>query len=145
MKEAAKENDISISQVHGLFPMYFPGEDARNEYIIEVTEKMFAVCEYLECKTIVVHPWPAPDKTREEEREINLNIYRKLIPAAKKYHVTICLENLFKHYDMDCYDGACSNVDEAVWYIDRLNAEAGEELFGFCLGKMMTESLWNIV
>lgn len=133
LKNATKKYDVNISQLHGLFPMYFPGEDARNEYIIKVTEKLFAVCEYLGCKTIVIHPWPGPNLRKEAEREINLSFYRKLISAAKKYHITICLENLFKHYDLDCYDGALSNVDEAVWYIDTLNAEAGEEIFGFCL------------
>lgn len=133
MKEAAKDHDIHISQNHAMFPIYFPNEDARNEYIIEVLEKMFAVSEYLECKAVVVHPWSGPTMRKEEERKVNLNFYRRLIPMAKKYGITICLENLFKHYDFDCYHGACSNAEEAIWYIDTLNAEAGEDIFGFCL------------
>lgn len=133
LKNAATENDISIAQLHGLFPMYFPGEDERNEYIIEVAEKMFAVCEFLNCKSIVIHPWSGPDIHKAEEKQINLNIYRQLIPAAKKHGVIICLENLFKHYNLDCFEGACSNAEEACWYIDTLNAEAGEDIFGFCL------------
>lgn len=132
LKNAAKDNDVSISQLHGAFPMYFPGEDTRNEYLIEVTEKMMAVCQYLDCKAIVIHPWTGPDLQKEEEQNINLNMYRRLIPAAKKYGITVCLENMFKHYDLDCYEGGCSTADEACWYIDTLNEEAGDEIFGFC-------------
>lgn len=133
LKEAIKKYDISISQLHGLFPMYFPGEEARNEYIIQVAEKMMAVCKYLSCKYIVIHPWSGPDLYKEEEKEVNLRIYSQLIPAAHKYGVTICLENLFKHYDLDCFSGVCSSAEEACWYIDTLNNAAGEEIFGFCL------------
>ena len=132
LKKATKEYGIAFSLFHGAFPMYFEGEDARNEHLIEVTEKMFAVAEYLECKYVVVHPWSGPNLHKEEEKEVNLKLYRRLMPAAKKYGVTICLENLFKHYDLDCFSAACSNAEELCWYIDTLNAEAGEELFGVC-------------
>lgn len=133
LKEAAEKNDISFSQFHGAMPMYFPGEDERNEYYIQVTEKMMAVCQYLNCKYIVIHPWSGVEIRKEEEIEINMNLYRKLIPGAKKYGVKVCLENLFKHYGQVCIEGTCCNVDEACQYVDTLNAEAGEEVFGFCL------------
>lgn len=133
MKRAIKGNGISISQFHGVFPIYFPGEDAKNDYLIEVTEKMMAVCKFLDCPVIVIHPWTGSDIHKEEEREINLNIYRRLIPTAKRYGVMVCLENMFKHDHLHGYEGACSDATEACWYIDTLNAEAGGELFGFCL------------
>ena len=132
LKQAAKENDIGFSQLHGLFPMYDPDDEAKNAYLIAVTEKMMAICQYLECENIVVHPWTGPKLPKAEEREINLAIYRKLIPAAKQYGVTVCLENLFKHDNIRCFAGACTEAEEACWYIDTLNHEAGEELFGFC-------------
>lgn len=132
LKNAAQKYEVNISQLHGVFPMYFPEEDARNEYIIEVTEKMFAICEYFGGKNIVVHPWSEPTLRKEEEQAINFSFYRKLIPSARKHNLIICLENLFKHYDLECYDGALSNVQEAVFYVDALNEEAGEEIFGFC-------------
>ena len=44
----------------------------------------------------------------------------------------VCLENLLNLYEWDPYEGNCSNADEAVWFLDTLNAEAGEEVFGFC-------------
>jgi sugar phosphate isomerase/epimerase len=133
MKKAMNENGIVFSQWHGLFPIYYPGEDAKNEYLMKVTDTMIALCSYMECPAIVMHPWTGLDISKEEEMQINLNLYRRMIPAAKKYGVMISLENLFKHYGIDCVEGSCADVTEAVRYIDQLNEEAGEEIFGFCL------------
>lgn len=133
LKTAAMENGISFLQTHGICWMHSYQRDDINDYIIKITEKHIAACEYLGCRAIVIHPWTGSDLRKEEEREINLNTYRRLIPAAKKHGVTICLENLFINYDLDCYEGGCSYVDEVCWYIDTLNAEAGEDIFGFCL------------
>lgn len=132
LKEALKEEGIAFSQFHGLFPMYYPGEDALNDYLVMVTEKMMAVCEYLNCKMIVIHPWSSPGEPKEVEYEANLGFYRKLIPAAKQYGVTICLENMFKHHYLKCIEGSCSSAEEACWYVDTLNEEAGKKIFGFC-------------
>lgn len=149
LKKAAVENEIAFSQLHGIFPMYFYGEDARNQYILNVTEKMFAICRYLDCDLIVIHPWSGPDLHKDEEKEINLKMYRQLIPVAKKYGITICLENLFKHYDHDCFTAACSSAEEACWYIDTLNDEAGEKVFGFCLdvghAHVTTQNLYQYI
>lgn len=149
LKKVTKEHEICFSQLHGIFPMYFYGEDARNQYILNVTEKMFAICRYLDCDLIVIHPWSGPDIHKDEEKEINLRMYRQLIPAAKKYGITICLENLFKHYDHDCFSATCTSAEEACWYIDTLNKEAGEELFGFCLdighAHVTTQNLYQYI
>ncbi|MBO5269191.1 MAG: sugar phosphate isomerase/epimerase, partial [Clostridia bacterium] len=63
----------------------------------------------------------------------NMNMYRSFMPGAKKYKVKICLENLFGNYKGRIIEGACTEVSEACAYIDALNAEAGEDVFGLCL------------
>ena len=63
---------------------------------------------------------------------MNMQMYPKLIPAAKKYGVKICLENMFAFIGGHGIARACANVDEACRYIDALNEMAGEEVFGFC-------------
>lgn len=133
LKEALEKYDFSMSQAHGIFQIYTPGEDALNDYRIQVTEKMMAVCNYLDCRAIVIHPWTGSDLHKDEEKEINLSIYRRLIPAAKKYKVKVCLENLYKHRGIEYFEGACTDAYEACWYVDTLNKEAGEDVFGFCL------------
>ncbi len=134
LRDAARKYDIEISQMHGPFPMWVQDRDAMNEYTIMATEKCFAIMQYIGCKNIVVHPTNAQYLlNKDAEREINLNIYRRLIPAAKKYGITVCLENLFANIKGRIMEGPCADVAEIVWYIDKLNEEAGENVFGFCL------------
>ena len=148
-KKEADDNGISFSQVHGLFPIYYPEQEEKNRYVIEMTKKMMAVCQYLDCKVLVVHPWSRPELRKEEVRQVNLDIYRQLIPAAKQYGVTICLENLYTMYVDSYHEGTCTDAEEACWYIDTLNAEAGENLFGFCLdvghANMMGKNIYQYI
>lgn len=133
LKETMKANDLSFCQSHGVFPMYFQGEDKKNESLLRAAERSLEVCQYLNIPAMVLHPWTGLDMHKEDEIEINLSICRYLMPMAKKCGVKICLENLFRHQGLNCTEGACADAKEAVWYIDTLNAEAGEEVFGFCL------------
>ena len=131
IKEAADKNGVRFGQAHAPFPLYVSGCDELNEYLIMVIEKECAVCQYLGCPALVVHP-DTNTADKALEREINLSMYRKMIPAGKKYGVKLCLENMFAHVEGHLVGGACAEATEAVWYIDTLNAEAGEDVFGYC-------------
>lgn len=130
-KEAAEKYGIAFGQAHAPFPMHLEGNDEINAHLITVVEKCAAICEYLGCPALVVHPWVSSNKDRE--REVNLDMYRKMIPIGKKYKsVKLCLENIYDRFAGRPVIGCCCEAREAVWYIDTLNAEAGEEIFGFC-------------
>ena len=130
---AMEANNLVFSQWHGIFPIYYPNDAARTEYLLKMTDVMIALCAYTNCPAIVIHPWTSKVLTKKQEMDINFDLYRRLIPAAKKYGVKICLENLFFRPGRDCLEGACADVGEAIAYIDQLNEEAGEEIFAFCL------------
>ena len=131
LKEACEKYDVQIGQMHAPFPVWVKDMDAVNDYMIMVIEKICAICKYVGCPAFVVHP--ISRSTNEKEIETNLALYRRMIPGAKKYGVKICLENIFSRYKDHIIEGRCSDVRDACMYIDTLNAEAGEELFGFCL------------
>lgn len=132
LKEASEKSGVAIGQMHAPFPVYFEGLDAVNAKIFDALDKCFAVCEFVGCPAIVVHPTKA--ETRDAEWELNLKIYRSLIPIIKKYKgVKICLENIFSRRPGIIMDGRLSIVDDAVRMIDLLNEEAGGDYFGFCL------------
>lgn len=131
VKEAAERNNVKISSMHAPFPLYVKGKDSVNDYLISTIDKTCAICQYLECPALVTHPYSCKDKVLE--KEINLNMFRKMMPYAKKYGVILCLENTFKHDRGHITEGACSDAAEVCWYVDTLNEEAGEEIFGFCL------------
>lgn len=147
-KEAADRIGVRYGQMHAPFPVYVEGNDAANEAIIDAVEKCMAVCALFACPYLIVHPiiWSG---SKAEEYEMNMAFYQKLIPAAKKYGVCICLENMFDGSTGHIVEAVCSDFADAVQYIDELNAIAGEEIFGFCydvghatlLGKNQRRSL----
>ncbi len=149
LKKVSEKYEIAIAQAHSLFPIYYHGQEDKNRYVVEITKKMIAVCGYLECDALVIHPWSNPELRKEEIRQINLDIYRKLIPAAKQYGVKLCLENLYTMYMSSYHEGTCTDAEEACWYIDTLNAEAGENIFGFCLdvghANMMSKNIYQYI
>lgn len=132
LKAALKKYGVEVVQMHAPFPIYMDGLDEFNEFFITVIDKCCAVCEFLECSKLIVHPKNSP-LDYDGEKKLNLDIYRRMIPSAKRYGVTICLENLFIHYKGRFTEGVCSDVNEFCWYVDTLNAEAGENVFGCCL------------
>lgn len=132
LKEASEKTGVVISQMHAPFPCFFRDMPEVNEYIVGALDKCFAVCEYVGCPAIVVHPNAGANKN--DEMEINLNFYRTLIPVIKKYHgVKICSENIFIRRGQRMVAGRFADAAEACKLLDTLNAEAGGDYFGFCL------------
>lgn len=133
LKEASEKTGVIIGQMHAPFPVWFEGFDKVNDHIRMAIDKCFAVCEYVGCPAIVVHP--VAGVTREDEWQKNLALYRTFIPLIKKYKgVKVCLENIFgRKPSRELIQGRFSNVDEAVKMIDILNSEAEGDYFGFCL------------
>lgn len=135
-KDAAEKYGIDNYQAHAPFRSYVHGAGEYNDYLIEVLKRTIIGCDYIGCHCLIVHPFfNRYDEmmTPEEEWELNINNYAKLIPLAKKHHVTICLENMFTGHRGKIYAACCSDFATACKYVDTLNEMAGEEIFGFCL------------
>lgn len=132
LKEASEATGVAITQMHAPFPVWFKEKDEVNAYIRMALDKCFAVCEYIRCPAVVVHP--VSRSTKEKEWDTNMELYRSLIPLIKKYSgVKICLENIFSRRPNRIIEGRLSNAADACRMIDELNAEAGGDYFGFCL------------
>lgn len=130
IKAAADKYGIAFAQAHAPFPAYRLGDDEYNKYLIETIEKCMEACVFLGCPAIVVHPFCHID--RKVAEEANLSVYRALIPAAKKYGVKVCLENIFFYHGGRIVVIDCSDAKRAAALVDKLNEEAGEDVFGFC-------------
>ena len=148
MKAQADALGLQIGQMHAPFPVYADGNESANRALFDAMCKCMAVCRVLDCPYLIVHPI-AWNGTAQEEWDKNIGFYSALIPAAKKYGVCICLENMFHGVNGLMTEAVCSDCITAAWYIDTLNEIAGEECFGFCfdlghmtlLGKHICESL----
>ena len=134
-KEAADRYGVRIHQAHSPFPTYINGNDELNDELMVVAEKCIKLCKFFECKYLIVHPaFNNYDERMEPDDEWDLNIerYSKLIPALKKNGVICCLENMFTSHNAKRYEAICSDFNEAAAYIDELNGIAGKKCFAFC-------------
>lgn len=148
LKAAIAKHGVTVDQMHAPFPMGKIGADAadhpaEHDYAIMAAEKCLALAQYLGCRAVVVHPMCLLEN-KAREWEMNLAMYRRLIPAARKYGVVVCLENLFMRRNGHTLAGCCGDVFEACRYIDTLNEEAGQTCFGFCydIGHAMLAGRW---
>ncbi|BBF44119.1 hypothetical protein lbkm_2807 [Lachnospiraceae bacterium KM106-2] len=98
----------------------------------ELLEKAIKLCNRMECKSLVVMPLDG-NIGSQETWEKNKNFYLQLIEVARKYQVKILLNNQYRDQNSHLVRGVCSDGSEAAAWIDRLNQEAGEERFGFCM------------
>jgi len=136
MRDAAKKYGIDNYQAHSPFPSYIADNDEQNDFMIEVLRKTIIGCDAMNCRNLIVHPFflgYSRQLSPEDEWNINIDRYSRLIPTARQYGVTICLENMFDVFRGRVYASCCSQIDTACRYVDTLNEIAGEKLFGFCL------------
>lgn len=148
--ELAAKYGLTFGQTHAPFPTMIKGDEEKSEKMVRITINTMELSHRMGCRYIVVHPVTlAHEYSKQEEHDFNIEMYKKLIPAAKEFKQIICLENMFLETNYHLTEGVCSDFREAAEMIDELNEFAGEELFGFCfdvghanvLGKNMYQSL----
>ncbi len=72
-------------------------------------------------------------KESEEAWERNHDFYSGIAKEAQKCNVRILLKNRYKIIGGHLVRGVCAEPFEAAEWVDRLNAEAGADTFGFCM------------
>ena len=137
-KEAAARYGVSFGQAHAPFPSCVRDNPDYNEKVLDAIKKSLAICDYVDCPYLIVHPAFFDYNNRmdpDDEWDANIRLYSALIPDIKKSHVTVCLENMFTYNanGRKVYEAICSDMNEAAAYIDELNDIAGEKCFAFCL------------
>ncbi len=132
-----KKNGLEITQAHAPFPAYVSDKPEVLDYMIKIYKKIILFCDKVGCKNLVIHGFTAPrESTYEfamEAAAINDKLYTSLIPELLQTNVTVCLENLFGGGGATTVAGIGSEPCEAAQMVDKYNAIAGKECFGFCL------------
>ena len=135
IKEAGEKHKVGFGQAHAPFPSWTPDSAEMNGFLMRSFEMCLEACRYLNCPYLVIHPACMHYEQRldpDREREINMERYAALIPAARRTGVKVLLENMFSRCNGKLIETACADMHDACRYVDDLNALAGEELFGFC-------------
>lgn len=129
-KELAKKAGIEIYQVHG--PWHYPARDASEEdrqERLDSMKKSIRMTSVLGARYWVVHPiMPVGVEdagTGDAQRtwDINMEFMKELLVTAKKYGITICLEN------MPFLDFSMSKPGEILRFVQEIN----DDNFKICL------------
>jgi len=127
-KTLMEEAGVIPHQVHG--PWRYPPHDETEELRaerIEVMKRSLRATSLLGCRFWVIHPLmpfgPRNDGDFDEFWQINLDFFKKLLPTAKQYGITICFEN------MPMRSLSISPVPKTLEFINAIN----DEHFQFCL------------
>lgn len=135
-RKAAEAAGISIHQMHMPYPVYIPGGDAGlNRYLLnQVAVKSMEICRFLKCPYIVVHGFKCADILGSEELEWQktAGFLDVLMPYAREYGITVCIENLYRAQADRLVEGPCCDAELAAKRIDAYNRKYGAEVLGFC-------------
>lgn len=103
-----------------------------NGQLTELVKECIKICGKSGCKYLVVRPLFA-GIGYEDIWKANREYYLSFVSLAKENNVTILLENQCRDVNGHLVRGICANGRTAAEWVDHLNAEAGEERFGFCM------------
>lgn len=134
-KKAMDYYGIEPSQMHAPYPVRVQARPEITYYMqTQVIPKSIVVAETLGVPWTVIHPFKLQyTHGRAHERKENIEYFRMLMPLMKRCGVKVCFENLYEGVGKRIVEGVCADPEDAIWYVDTLNDEAGEELFGMCL------------
>ena len=110
LRRVADECGIECNQSHAPFPSHFDGIFPYLERAIECTAIAGG-------KICVIHP------VNNDSAEKNAELYRALLPTAKRFGVKIATENMWNwNYETnEAAPAACSHHDDFVAHVDAVN------------------------
>nr|WP_296480251.1 sugar phosphate isomerase/epimerase [uncultured Acetatifactor sp.] len=100
--------------------------------LTQLVQESIRVCGQAGIPYLVVQPLFS-GVAKGEEWEKNRGYFLELAGYARENGVQILLQNQCRDINGHLNRGICSAPEEAADWIDRLNREAGEERFGFCM------------
>lgn len=135
-KESARIEGVTIHQMHMPYPIFSPKTPTEmNEYLRkQVAVKSMQICYFLGCRYIVVHGFKLARYLGSEELEWQetASFLETILPMAKEYGITVCMENLYESVSGHMEEGPGCDVVKAVQRIDDFNERYGAEVLGFC-------------
>jgi sugar phosphate isomerase/epimerase len=104
--------------------------------MIECYKNVIEFCEIVGCPYVVIHGvkhFVSDVEDYSISKGLDEYLYDSLIDTLKDKKVVVCLENIPTPINGKNMESICCNPILAAEQIDRLNAKAGREAFGFCL------------
>ncbi len=122
LKEKADSRGVIFNQAHAPFG---GGYDHYTSVLVPQFPRVFAFCELLGVKQIIVHPLQRGRYYGHEQElfEMNMEFYRSLIPLADAHGIRIAIENMWQSHPVThrICDDVCANPHELRAYYKALN------------------------
>ena len=132
IRRIAEKNGLEIVQAHApfRFGLTIGDEKAREEVIYPMIIRSIKCASIMGAKIIVVHPMhglKAMGMTYDDPKlkEINIDLYKRLIPVCKEYGIKVATENMWDN-DQRKYiitHSVCSKKEDFINYLDTINSE----------------------
>jgi len=128
---------LTFNQCHAPFSMDMqPWLKGDREHILHLLNTSIRLAGILGVKNVVVHPVQCMDYLNSDPawvKQVNMEFYASLIPAAKEAGVKIAIENMWRNhqYNGHIVSSVCSSAYELRDYVDSCNAI--EPIFTACL------------
>ena len=127
VKKWADDAGIIFSQGHTPFDFVWTDPNEFEDRFIPLTIKALEISAAVGAEIVVVHPFNYGEngKNKEEIFDVNMKLYRRLIPYAKDLGIKIALENLFRKDPKrtSFLPSVCATADDFIRYFDTLDSE----------------------
>ena len=137
IREKAESLGLSFNQCHAPFQMDMkPWLEGDREHILHLLTTSIRLAGVLGAKAIVVHPVQCMNYLNNDPawiKQVNVEFYSTLIPAAQEAGVKIAIENMWQRHQWSkaIVSSVCSSPYELRDYVDACNAVA--PVFTACL------------
>ena len=123
----AKEASLPFLQSHTPFEFHWENPNELEDRFFPLTVKALEISAIAGVKIAVVHPYTHGENgtNQKEIFDLNMKIYRRLLPYAKEFDVKIALENMYRRDEQHgCYvPSTCGTPDQFNQYLDALDSD----------------------
>lgn len=128
LRKYVEDKGVYFSQAHAPAPSSYRDE-AQSEEMFKDIVSTIERASYAGAKNIVVHPcqhlYYVDKGVPEYLFEYNMKFFKRLIPYAEEYGITIAIENMWQWFKREYPDiighSTCSRPAEMIRYVDELN------------------------
>ncbi len=125
LRAYADSLSIGFEQGHSPFPSYDAANASYTERIVPYIQRSIEIAGMLGIKYLVIHPISPVQKPQDADlKQFNISFYRSLLPYAKEYGVTVCLENMWGYDEPNkrIVPNVCSLGKDLADYVDALDS-----------------------
>ncbi len=128
LKAIAEEAGIVCNQAHAPQDNRFGLPETDKTYVPALLRSI-EIASILGAKIIIVHPIQcyvyAEEGNAERLKEMNIEMYKRLIPYCEKFNIKVAAENMWQwnRFTRQCIHSTCSRAEEFCNYIDAVDSE----------------------